>query len=269
MNSSIIEMSNLMFDIKDKIKDGEYMIIMEKLSKIYTTYNAEIIDNICECEVYSNTFCINNLKYFAKCKNLQHTLYRFPILRNLLIIFVLPCTWTYDEDYKARNFYKSYIQYKIINQEKIYSDIEKADIIATVRIFLDFANNLHERLPKCFVFIQLYSYIFTNYKLFINSFKFTSITYSKLVELTIAQTERSYAPHVNLLKKLYNFNKLPFTMFKDNMTLFYEKEIKKESNSIQSPIPIPNREAAPEAPEAPEAPTVIIVDKRKRRAHRI
>ena len=98
-----------------------------------------------------------------------------------------------------------------------------------------------------------------------------------------------------MLKKLYNIKKLPFTMFKDNMTLFYQNEIGKESNkaqyqqllvtnpicthritSIQQPIPIPNSGAVSAAPAAPEVPNlpapnpaVIIVDKRKRRAHRI
>jgi hypothetical protein len=264
-----------MFEIKDKIKDGEYMIIMDKLSEIYTTYNTEIIDNKCKCEINSNQFCINNLQYFINCKNLQYTLACFPALRNLLIIFTLP----HETLYTTHHFYKSHLQFEPINQEKIYSNAQYTQLISTIHIFINFIANLPEKLPRCFVIIELYSYMFTNFNIFKNNFKFMYTTYTKLIELSIAQTDRLYSAHVVMLKKLYNIKKLPFTLFKDNMTLFYQNEIGKESNkaqyqqllvtnpicthritSIQQPIPIPNSGAAP---------AVIIVDKRKRRAQRL
>ena len=93
MANQFIEFSDIVYDIKDKLTDNEYLTVMNKLGELKTNID-DIVKvkekDVCMCGVDSNDFCISSIQRFITCGNLQHTLEQLPILRNLIIIHALP-----------------------------------------------------------------------------------------------------------------------------------------------------------------------------------
>ena len=163
MDKTFLEISDIIYEIKDKIKDGDYMNIMDKLSKIRTKYNENIVDeNICNCisgeeeDEDKYLFCATSIERFITCKNLQYALINFPILRNLIILHALPKTpHVQDIELKSSSFFKSDIQFEPLNVDINYNNdndnLEKIKLVKHLKLFLELCTNVFGKFSKIFM----------------------------------------------------------------------------------------------------------------------
>ena len=222
--SKVLEMSDVLYEIKEKIKDNEYMVSMNKLNEIQKLYNElynELNDKkklyVCECALDSDTFCSNGLKYFAGCNNLQPTLERFPILRNFVILYSLPKKSLYKSSY----YYKTSIQFTFINPDKYVdkylSKIHTEIIRRFLNLYESFINNKVNSLFKYILTIAYLDYLFKNSFMMTHFHEYLDMIYNKLNEFNTTIQNESNIKILELIKKIYKINENPYIIFLKNL----------------------------------------------------
>jgi len=241
MDKTFLEISDIIYEIKDKIKDGEYMSIMDKLSKIRTKYNENIVDveNICKClegeEENENKylFCTTSIEKFITCKNLQYALTNFPILRNLIILHALPKILpNQDFELEASSFFKSDIQFEPINVDKKYNinEPETIKLTKTLILFINLVENIYCKFSRIFLIIAVYDLNFRYFGFLTKNFKYFETTYNKLSELINSTTnDVNNASKLNIIKKIYNLDENPYRIFQQILEPYYQKELEKQN----------------------------------------
>ena len=241
MDKTFLEISDIIYDIKAKIKDGEYMSIMDKLSEIRTKYNDNIVDeNICTCiegeEEDKYLFCVTSLERFITCKNLQYALTNFPILRNLIILHALPKTPPGQAfELEACSFFKSDIQFEPHNVDINYNNDSSTinKLVKQIRLLLDLCTNVSGRFSKIFISIAIYDLNFKHFGFLLENFKYLETTYHKLSEIIDDTNNPNSASILNIIKKIYNLDENPFIIFQQIIELYYLKELVKENLQLQ------------------------------------
>ena len=264
--NKVLEMSDVLYQIKEKIKDNEYMVSMNKLNeiqKLYNELNNELNNGeksyVCKCPLNSDTFCSNGLKYFVGCNNLQPTLARFPILRNLVILYSLPQKSLYKSSY----YYKSRIQFTLIKADKYVGKVKPKKHTEILYRFLElheaFSNDNVNVLFRFILTIALFDYLFKNsFLLTMTPYfdRYSEMIYNKLNEFnTIIQNE-SKIKILKLITKIYKINENPYILFSKNLLPHRNKKLLHkqllEKFTIKEPVP---EEPVPEEP-VPEEPVL-------------
>lgn len=229
MDEEFINMSDMIYEIKDKIIDGEYMKIMDKLTKIREKYIEDVKGKyICKCKIISENFCSNNFESFITCKNNKYILFIFPILRNIIIYNSLPLT----HNTKTKYYFTSNLQFEPINIDKEYTDLEISIIVSTVYSLINLMTNISYKLPKIFILIAIYDYLFKNFSFCIKNTRFCIVIYDKL--LVIYETERRIvSDDLNIIENIYNLKDNPYKIFLNNMEKYYKIALEKELQKQQ------------------------------------
>ena len=228
-NSQFFELSDILFQIKGKITDNEYMESMNKLYDIRKLYN-ELIDisknnniNVCNCVLNSIKFCNTSFERLMQCKNLQPTLETFPLLHNLVILYSLP----QDEHYNSIHYYKSNIQFELIGLYKYITKEEETKQVNIIRMFLDilqtitFVDNFNCVLIKIIFSITLFDYMFKNASFLVYNFKFLEANYIKLRDFAMEDITSERTQQIKLIKKIYNLDENPYQLFLKNLSPHY------------------------------------------------
>lgn len=228
MDAEFISMSDILYDIKEKITDNDYMNVMNKLSKIREKYQEDIKEkNICKCVPGETNFCTSSIHNFMTCKNIHHTLNKFPILRNQLILYSLPDYTAEIHKYNHHQFFKSDLQSEPMNPYRILNEDEKMEYINNVKLLMNLTENVKGKLKKVFMTMTIYDIIFKNFGFVTKNIKFMKTIYTKLDEF-IQENERNTKPAIELVKKLYNLDDNPYIIFKKNMESYYLKALVNE-----------------------------------------
>ena len=240
-NSQIFELSDILFKIKEKITDNEYMESMNKLNNIRKCYN-ELIDssknnNVCNCVVNSSKFCDTSFERLMQCKNLQPTLKSFPILRNLVILYGLP----EHEHYNSFHYYKTTIQFELIELYKYINREEAAKKTNIIRMFLNIIESNNSVLIKIIFSITLFDYIFKNASFLVYHFKFLEVNYNKLRQFAMEEITPEKRQQITLIKNIYNLDENPYQLFLKNLSPHYYKQLlhKQLLSKIKIIEPIP------------------------------
>lgn len=224
MDKEFIEISDIVYGIKEQITDGEYMAVMDKINLIRTKYNEDIAgQNICKCISGKINFCTSSIESFMTCKNLQHTLIKFPMLRNQLILYSLP-NYNLEELYKYNHnqFFKSDLQLEQIN---IYELSENKEYIEYSKLLLTLSTNIKGQKQTIFMTIVLYDYIFKNFGFTILHHKYMHTIYNKLNEFILESNTDTAKPIIELIKKLYNIHNNPYIIFQNTIKPYYQKTL--------------------------------------------
>lgn len=225
MDKQFIEMSDIIYEIKEKINDNEYMNVMDKLGNIRKKYNEDIKENkICKCIVGETNFCTPNIESFMICKNIRHTLNKFPTLRNQLILYSLHPI----QEYNHNQLFKSDLQLEPINLYKIYNENEHKEYVEYNKLLLNLAPNIYGKIQKIFISITIYDYIFKNFGFLLKHFKFTTTVYNKLDEFIQDSNDDFTKPIIELIKNLYNLDDNPYIIFKNIIKPYYQKGLANE-----------------------------------------
>ncbi len=236
-NTKIFELSDILYQIKEKITDNEYMVSMNKLNDIHKIHN-NFVNNQCKCIVNNgndcDTFCCNGLDGFIRCKNLLATLNKYPILRNLVILYSLPV----EEHYNYRYYYKSDIQFEPIEPYKYITQEETDKQIKIIKQLLDLNENIIKQsdqsdqinkintvLVKIIITISLLDYLFRNFGFVRFNFKLLEVNYNKLLELSIEEKTYHKRQFIELIKNIYNLENAPYATFLKYLLPYYRKEV--------------------------------------------
>jgi len=223
MDKQFIEMSDVIYEIKEKITDNEYMNVMDKLGKIRIKYIEDMKqDGICKCIVGETNFCTSSIESFIICKNIRHALNKYPILRNQLLLYSL---YPINE-YNHNQLFKSDLQLEPIDLYKIFNENEQKVYVENTKLLLLLSGNIYGEIEKIFISIAIYDYIFKNFGFLLQHFKFMTAIYNKLDEL-IPYTNNLTKPIIELVKKLYNLDDNPYTIFKNIIKPYYQKGLVK------------------------------------------
>lgn len=226
MDAEFISMSDILYDIKEKITDNEYMNVMNKLSKIREKYQEDIKEkNICNCISGESNFCTYSIEGFMTCKNIHHTLDKFPILRNQLILYSLPDYTAEIHKYNHHQFFKSDLQLEPMNPYKILNEDEKIEYIKSIKLLLNLTENIKGKVKKVFMTLSIYDLVFKNFGFLNKNIRFMKTIYTKLDEFL---EEPNTKPVIELLKKLYNLDDNPYIIFKNNIEPYYLKALVNE-----------------------------------------
>lgn len=229
MDNEFIDMSDMIYEIKDKIIDGEYMKIMEKLRKIREKYIEDVRGKyICKCEINSENFCSNNFESFITCKNNKYILSIFPILRNIIIFNSLPLTHNAQKHY----YFRSNLQLEPINIDKEYTELEISKIVSTVYSLINLMTNINYKFPKIFISIAIYDYLFKYFGFCQKNTKFCVVIYEKLLEFYETE-QRIVSDDLNIIKKIYSLKENPYKIFLNNMEKYYKIALEKELQKQQ------------------------------------
>ena len=224
MAKECLEMSNILYDIKKKISDNEYMNVMNKLSNIREKYQVDVEGtNICKCIVDGINFCTSSIESFITCKNIRHTLNKFPILRNQLILYSLPDYNLEIYEYNHNQLFKSDLQLEPINLDIMFDKEQRKEYINYSKLLLYITENIAGKIQKIFMTIVIFDYVFKNFGLLLKEFKYMNILYIKLDELILATNNDSTKPIIELVKILYNLEDNPYKIFQNKMKPYYQK----------------------------------------------
>ena len=217
--NTVIATGNIIFDIKDKITDYEYLTVMNQLYSTIKQYTKidkiKQINNNCKCRVHFDEFLCITMDKFKKCKKLNYVIKKYPILRNLNIIDKLPadCVYTYKMFYKTDINFILNMQFNIDDDNNKYKSIP---CIICVLFLFELAENNTRCLSKIFIFIAIYSYIFKNFKIF-KRCNYLSIIYYNLQKfITDTPPEK-----LGIIQQLYKINTNIFKIFLQNLEPYY------------------------------------------------
>ena len=224
---ALIDATNTIFDIKHKITDNDYLLIMNQLSNIRTQYTE--LDKIksyreCDCVLNSNTFCCATIKQFQNCKNLTYIITKCPIMCNIIIIDVLPenCEHTYQMFYKTDINFSLNIQC-ILDDNNDNTDENDSNLMLCIKLIkcmLNLEKKNKKDLYKIFMCIAIYSYIFKNFKVFVRHDNFIDIIYNKLIDLSNKKSLEALLCF-KIMQQLYNINTNIFKIFLQNIEPHY------------------------------------------------
>jgi len=224
MDKECLEMSNILYDIKEKISDNEYMNAMNKLSNIRKKYQVDVEGkNICKCIVEEINFCTSSIESFMTCKNIRHTLNKFPILRNQLILYSLPNYNLEIYEYNHNQLFKSDLQLEPINLDIMFDKDARKEYINYSKLLLYITDNIDGKIQKIFVSITIFDYVFKNFGFVLKEFKYMETLYNKLDELSLETNNDSDNPIIELIKRLYNLEDNPYKIFQNIMKPYYQK----------------------------------------------
>ena len=224
MVEECLEISDILYDIKDKISDNEYMNVMNKLSNIREKYQVDVEGkNICECIVEGSNFCTSSIKSFMTCKNIRHTLIKFPILRNQLILYSLPDYNLEIYEYNHNQLFKSNLQLEPINLDIMFDKEPRKEYIYYNKLLLYITENISGKIQKIFMTIVIFDYAFKNFGFILKEFNYMNILYIKLDEFILETNNDSTKPIIELIKELYNLEDNPYKIFQNKMKPYYQK----------------------------------------------
>ena len=225
-----IYITHTIFAIKHKITHNEYLSIMKQLTNIRTQYTylyEKTPRRECDCVLNSNTFCCATIKQFQNCKNLNYIITKCPIMRNIIIIDVLPekCEYTYQMFYKTDINFSLNIQFLDDNDNNNTdnTDINDSDTMLCVKLIKNMLNlekKNKKDLYKIFMCIAIYSYIFKNFKVFVRHDNFIDIIYNKLIDLSNKNSLEALLCF-KIMQQLYNINTNIFKIFLQNLKPHY------------------------------------------------
>ena len=159
------------------------------------------------------------------CKNIHHTLDKFPILRNQLILYSLPDYTAEIHKYNHHQFFKSDLQLEPINPYKIFNEDENMEYIKSIKLLLNLTENIKGKVKKVFMTLSIYDLVFKNFGFLNKNIRFMKTIYTKLDEFL---EEPNTNPVIKLVTKLYNLDANPYLIFKKNMEPYYLKALVNE-----------------------------------------
>jgi hypothetical protein len=159
------------------------------------------------------------------CKNIHHTLDKFPILRNQLILYSLPDYTAEIHKYNHHQFFKSDLQLEPINLYKIFNEDERLEYITSIKSLLNLTENIKGKVKKVFMTLSIYDMVFKNFGFLNKNIRFMKTIYTKLDEFL---EEPNTNPVIKLVTKLYNLDDNPYIIFKKNMEPYYLKALANE-----------------------------------------
>ena len=227
---TLIDTSNKIFDIKNKITDNEYLTIMNHLTNIRTQYTE--LDKTkshgeCKCVLNNNIFCYTSMKTFKECTNLMYIIGKCPVLRNIIVIDALPqdCEYTYQMFYKTDINFSLNIQFNSNNDNDNdnNNDNDNDSFVVCgklIQYLLNLNNNIYTDFSKMFVCIAIYNYMFKNFKIFFRNNTLINTSYDKLIEFSKINTQKGVLLF-NIIQKLYNINTNIFKIFLQNLEPHY------------------------------------------------
>ena len=263
MDNQFISISDVMYDIKEKITDGEYMSIMQKLSNIRLKYNTDILNqDICECIAGESKFCTGSLDKFIICKNLNYIITQFPMLRNLIIYKAIPkqdFDFIYNieinepsEVIEPNELYIQSINYQnIVNHfiicnisfepnnvdiSYISDNIETQNIIIKLRLLIELSYNVFGKFCKMIITIAIYDYNFRHFGFLKSRYKYLETVYNKLQEFSINTNNRDFMIIINLIKNICDIDENPYVLFYKNMAPYYIEAFNIEQHRLQMEI---------------------------------
>ena len=240
-----MNLSLILLECSQHMQDITYMNGMKDLSEIREKFNENKMENICKCKLYSNMFCKFDIRTFINCKNIQYTLIKFPILRNLLIINALP----QNMEYIAAQFFKSNIQFEILGIYNKFTSVEKFTYTDTLHLLVDLLKNMDDKLSKMVISITIYDYMIKNSQFLTISSVFLHTMYTKLDDLIREENDERGMNYIELFKTLYNLDDNIYRIFRTKLTPFHKNRDLYISGEI-----LPEQPVQPIQPEQPVQP---------------
>lgn len=219
--SDIGQLSTTLFNIKEKITDNEYLSIMNNFGNIYNNVTNFITRNVeCKCNLDSEEFCNISIKKFISCNNLQYILCKFPLLRNIVLLYAMTPEMKLSNPYKLM----SYVTNDILDTKQQVSNY----FISFVNFIQNLNVNIGENIEYQFiVIVTLYEYVYKN----ISSSAIKSQTvyelYNKL-QLFIEQNKLFSNNLKNLYEMLCFKEADPFETIHKYMLPHYHKRLMNE-----------------------------------------
>jgi hypothetical protein len=198
----IMQLSDKVYDLKDKLLDGDYLHIMNLVKQIYD--KQQVTDPvkysyICECD--DNTFCYSSIRALQCCKNYTNICLEMPLLSFIIKIHYHPLNKYVNDGTPL-----PHLQITPICNETI--DKHKFPIYMGNLLYL--AESLDTNITiKSLIVLTLYEYAFQNINYALEHMDFLRAMCNRLNEFI-----ESYSHYYDEITNLYNLNENILCIYK-------------------------------------------------------
>ena len=206
-----------LYDVKDKMTNGEYLAIMTNVQTIYDKWSQreDFVDDEDEegsCRGHTNThqFCTDSIEAFLNCDNLNAVLNRFPILE-IVLDYYYDCTNSTNIQLQTR------ISDGVLNNVNYIKD--------DVECLIKLCSAIHIKIGKYFIAMQVYEHLLANFTFVTHQQTLFGVLWKKLTEHeAVVFDDPNDDPNVlvGIMAKV-GVTENPFTLIKSTFCSYIEE----------------------------------------------